>query len=274
MNAPAPKAQGPEFGPFDAKTGTFASEAAAALYTAIAAATGSENLADLASMLWRGYGEGAINDDDAAFLQSYIDRRRPPGSSASRNAPGLPVGKFVGRAIQRAYGRFMPRRRRVLTEEQKLAARDRRRTLGSSSVMPPDLRCQYTEGERAVLAIVAGEVKATGNCDLPIGKIAALAGVCRTTVQNALHEARRLGHINITERPQPGRKSLTNIVHIVSAEWLTWMKRGPTAHRPGSKLLCDESLVSPTKNTYKNLSYGIEQLQGAGPPQTRWRRQA
>lgn len=273
MNAPATSEQGPEFG----QPRMFASEAAATLYTTISAADGSENLADLASMLWRGYGEGAINDDDAAFLQSYIDRRRPPGSSASRNAPGLPIGKFVGRAIERAYVRFIPRRRRVLTDEQKLAARERRRMLGSSSVMPPDLRCKYTEGERAVLAIVAGEVKATGNCDLPIGKIAALAGVCRTTVQNALHEARRLGHLNITERPRPGLKSLTNIVHIVSAEWLTWLKRGPTAHRPGrtgSKVLFDESLVGPTKNIHLNNSYGKEQVRGAGPPPMRWRRRA
>jgi hypothetical protein len=283
MNAPAPKENPPELGGADAKTWTFASEAAAALYNAISASAGSENLADLASMLWRSYGAGAINDDDAAFLQSYIDRRRPIGSSATRNAPGLPIGKFVGRAIERAYGRFVPRRRRVLTDEQKQAARDRRRTLGSSSVMPPDLRCQYTEGERAVLAIIAGEIKHSGNCDLPIDKIAALAGVCRTTVQNTLHEARRLEHINVTERPRPGKKNLTNVVHIVSVEWLAWIKRGPTAHRPGrigsnpfaeKNLRSEESSVSPTKSTYLKSSYGKERCRGSGPPQSTLRRRA
>ena len=150
--------------------------------------------------------------------------------------------------------------------------------------MPPNLRCHYTEGQRAVACILAGEVKHHGLCDLAIDKIAALAGVSRTTVQTTLHEARRLGHIKVTERPQPGRKNLTNVVHIVSAEWLTWIKRGPSAHRPvrtGSNpfaeknLRRDESLVSPTKSTYlKNRSGEKEQWRGSEPPETRWRRRA
>jgi len=98
-----------------------------------------------------------------------------------------------------------------------------------------------------VLCILAGEVRHHGVCDLPIDKIAALAGVCRATVQTTLHEARRLRHITITERPVAGRKHLPNLIEIASAEWLTWIKRGPTAHRPiGSKL---PILVSTTKNT-------------------------
>lgn len=99
-------------------------------------------------------------------------------------------------------------------------------------MLPPQLRCAYTEGQRAVLTIVAGEIKHHGVCDLPIDKIAALAGVCRTTVQTTLHEGRRLFHIKVTERPQWGRKSLTNVIKIASPEWLIWLKRGPTAHRP------------------------------------------
>jgi hypothetical protein len=79
------------------------------------------------------------------------------------------------------------------------------------------------EGQRAVLCIVAGEIKHRGLCDLPIDKIAALAGVCRTTVQTTIHEARRLGHIKITERPIPGRKHLPNVVEIASAEWPAWI---------------------------------------------------
>jgi hypothetical protein len=66
-------------------------------------------------------------------------------------------------------------------------------------------------------------------------------------VQTTLHEGRRLGHITITERPVPGRKHLPNLIEIASAEWRTWIKRGPTAHRPiGSKTV---NLVSTTKNT-------------------------
>lgn len=115
--------------------------------------------------------------------------------------------------------------------------------------MPPNMRCRYTEGERAVLCIIAGEVKHHGVCDLPIDKIATLAGVCRTTVQTALHEARRQWHLRIIERPRPGRKNLTNVVEITWKEWLRWIKRGPPAHQPiGSNLLSRSNLVSTTKN--------------------------
>ena len=62
----------------------------------------------------------------------------------------------------------------------------------------------------AVLCILAGEVKHHGVCDLPIDKIAALAGVCRTTVQTTLHEARRLLHIEVIDAPRPGGKHLPN----------------------------------------------------------------
>jgi hypothetical protein len=105
-------------------------------------------------------------------------------------------------------------------------SRDRRRMLGGSSALPDSLRHHYTEGQRAVLCIVAGEVKLHRVCDLPIDQIAALAGVCRTTAQTAMHEARLLGQVTITERPRFGRKSLTNIIRISSPRWLAWLKRG------------------------------------------------
>jgi hypothetical protein len=273
MTALAPKEQAPQFGACDAKPRTFASEAAAALYIVIGAATGSDDLDRLVSDIWRGYGVGAINDDDASFLQSYIERRRP--LACGRRGIG-------GRGVAKLVSRFVPRQRARSYDRQ--ASRERRRTLGGSAVMPPNLRCHYTEGQRAVACILAGEVKHHGLCDLAIDKIAALAGVSRTTVQTTLHEARRLGHIKVTERPQPGRKNLTNVVHIMSAEWLTWIKRGPSAHRPGrtgsnpfaeKNLHRHETSVSPTKSTYlKNRSGEKEQWRGSGPPETRWRRRA
>jgi hypothetical protein len=98
-----------------------------------------------------------------------------------------------------------------------------------------------------VLCIVAGEIKRHGICDFPMDKIAALAGVCRTTVQTAMHEARRLGHITIKERPQRGRKSLTNVVEIISPEWRTWLRRAPSAARSIGSI--SVKTASPTKNT-------------------------
>jgi hypothetical protein len=166
----------------------------------------------------------------------------------------VPLGKLGGRL----YSRFAPRQRQRSPDRK--ASRDRRRRLGGSSALPDNLRHHYTEGQRAVLCIVAGEVKHHGICDLPIDKIAALAGVCRTTVQTATHEARRLGHIKITERPQPGRKSLTNLVEIISPDWLAWMRRGPSAHRPiGSNSV---KMASTTKNILIIDSDGGERERG------------
>ena len=108
--------------------------------------------------------------------------------------------------------------------------------LGGSSALPDAMRHHYTEGERAALCIVAFEIKRQGICDLSIDEIADRVGVGRITVQNAMHEARRLGHLEITERPQRGAKSLTNLVKIASSEWRAWIKRATSAaRRIGSK---------------------------------------
>jgi hypothetical protein len=96
--------------------------------------------------------------------------------------------------------------------------------------------------------------------------MAARAGVCRTTVQTTLHEASRLGHIKITERPRPGRKHLTNLVEIISAEWRIWIKRAPSAaRRIGSNSV---KMVSTTKNTgirKKGLGKEMQCSSGNGP---------
>src|SRR5262245_40162603 len=235
----------------------FASVAATAIYDAINAANAPDDLDQLARIMWRGYGEGVIGEDDAQILQSCIDQRRPLARNTPRTVPGRAIGKLAGRVGSRAISRQHPR------SPDRKASRDRRRMLGGSGVMPANLRHYYTEGQRSVLCIIAGEVRQHGLCDLPIDKIAALAGVCRTTVQTTLHEARRLFHIKVIERPQPGRKSLTNVVEITSAEWLAWSKRGPTAHGPsGSNSV---KMVSPTK-TSSLLHDGderVERPQGA-----------
>jgi DNA-binding transcriptional MocR family regulator len=123
----------------------------------------------------------------------------------------------------------------------------RKRRLGGSSALPETLRHYFTEGERAVLCIIAFEMTHHGVCDISIDEIADRAGVGRTTVQNALHEARRLGLIKITERPVRGKKSLTNLVDVASHEWKVWIKRAPSPGRPiGSKLF-------KSVNTSKNI---------------------
>ena len=229
---------------------TFASAEAACIYDDINSARGSDQLDHVARTMWGAYGNGAISEDDVNFLSLFIERRRPCGRSSATGGHLKAADRVVSRIVARVSSRFTPRQ--PPRPPDRKASRDRRRMLGGSGVIPANLRHHYTEGQRAVLCIIVGEVKHHGICDLPNDKIAALAGVCRTTVQTTLHEARRLFHIKITERPQPGRKHLPNVVEIASPEWRIWLKRGPSAHRPiGSKsffLAGHEKIVSTTKS--------------------------
>lgn len=192
--------------------------------------------AELAASVQRMRAERPWVEDDALLWEHSLRSTRP-AIRAKLPTPG------------RLSTRFMPRQRP--TSPDRRASLERRRRLGGSGVLPANLRPHYTLGQMAVLCILAGEVKHHGVCDLPIDKIAALAGVCRTTVQTTLHEARRLLHIEVIERPRPGRKHLPNEVRIISREWRAWLERGPTAHRPGigSNSLTWSKKVSTTKNT-------------------------
>jgi len=246
---------------------TLTNPTARALYEKVNACQNSDQLDAVARLLWEHYGAGALKEEAASYVHSCIERRRPLSRRTSAGKFAT-IGKLNGRI-----SRFIPRQRPRSPDRK--ASRDRRRMLGGSSVLPDNLRHHYTEGQRSVLCIVVGEIKRYGVCDLPIDKIAALAGVCRTTVQTTMHEARRLRHIKITERPVTGRKSLPNLVEIISPEWLAWIKRGPSAARLiGSN---PAKMVSTTKsiNLSKNsLCNDLQRGNGRGPPQQSYRRGA
>jgi len=95
-----------------------------------------------------------------------------------------------------------------------------------SGVVPARIAASFTTAELAVLTVIGRQCQRTGVCVLPVAAIAALAGCSRTSVKNAMRQARLLGLILVKERRIPGRKSLTNIVTIVSKEWLGWVKLG------------------------------------------------
>lgn len=211
------------------------------LYAEINGCCDDSQLDRIASRIWYVRGEDQLTDAAADYLHHCVIRRRRAGG------PRLPITSTIQRLSARISSRFTPRK--PPRSPNREASRSRRRMLGGSSALPHELRHFYTEGNRAVLCIVVGEIKRRGICDLPIDKIAALAGVCRTSVQNALHEARRLRHITITDRPQPRRKHLPNIVEIIAPEWLAWIKRSPLATRArGSNPV---KMVSTTKTKYR-----------------------
>jgi hypothetical protein len=101
---------------------------------------------------------------------------------------------------------------------------ERRRRLAYSGPMPASLAARFTPAEVAVLRVIADEHRDRGGCARSVDEIAARAGVCRRTVQNALRHAERLGLVMITERRQSANRNLPNIVRVVSREWLAWLE--------------------------------------------------
>jgi hypothetical protein len=199
------------------------------VYDSINAVTLPDVLDNIARAVWHDWGKGAFTDDEATLLTGAIDQRRPITFHRPARGGGGAY-KPAGRLLARIGSKFTPRPcRKRLSDEERTKRRHRKRMLGGSSALPDTLRHHYTEGERAVLFIVAGEVKRHGICDLPIDEIADRAGVGKTTVQNTMHEARRLGHVEITERPQRGAKNLPNVVKVTPSEWLAWIRRAPSA---------------------------------------------
>jgi hypothetical protein len=126
-------------------------------------------------------------------------------------------------------------KRRTQRSPNKQRNIERRRRLAASGPLPPQLAAHFTTGEFAVLRIVGDEVRQHGACALYIDAIAARAGVCRTTAQNAIREVRALGLVTVEERRRRGQPSLTNIVRVISSAWLAWLRIGPKG--PGFKLL-------------------------------------
>lgn len=181
---------------------------------AIAVASPSA-LAELNRVIWKGMTEGALTEDDAGRLSEAIHARQTIAKAA-----GKPVGARPGRPSI-----FSPRK------PQKAPVRadaiERRRRLAASGPLPPALAAKFTTSEASVMRIVGDECRDRGRCDLALDAIAARAGVSRTTAQNAIRLARRLGLVHVEERPQTGAKNLTNVVTVVDREWRQWLARGP-----------------------------------------------
>jgi hypothetical protein len=167
--------------------------------------------------LWQAWSRGEIDDQAAqAAAEAHwrpIHGGKGLGRSATNTAPTA-----TARAL-----RGILKRQRSPDRQRSL---ERRRRLAASGPMPPALACQFTTGELAVLRIVADEAKAHGGCRRCLDEIAARAGVCRTTAQNAIRAAKRLRLITVQERRLSAFRNDTNVIRIVSAEWLAWLAKG------------------------------------------------
>src|SRR5215208_4750627 len=157
-------------------------------------------LPKISAVLWKAYAAGSVTEAQASELSDLIETRK-----------ALPAEE-------------KPAQRRVGSRPPSPASTQRRRSWAAAGRLPPQLANRFTLAEQAVLAVIALEVVKRGSCRLAIDHIAALAGVGRSTVKNALREAHGLGLVRIEERRLTGFRNDTNVVTILSAEWTSWLR--------------------------------------------------
>lgn len=163
-------------------------------------------LPELTQTLWKAVNAGAVSWDEAEPLSEQLEVRR---RLLTERKAG-PLGT--------TYRTTTKDRARSNSE-----AWARRRRLAASGPMPPALAAGFTTGELAALRIVADEVRDKGSCDRTLGEIAVRAGVSIDTARRAVRQAAKLGFITVEERRRYRQPSLSNVLRIVSREWLTWI---------------------------------------------------
>ncbi len=200
------------------------------------------SLDDLARAVWQDLAAGRVTEAEADAIVTAIEERRraarkpvgglsvPRVSVVREVEKRTPAGNVEARVQTPARGlRQLVLRISSPATYDRTRSRERRRRLAYSGPLPARLAAAFTPAEVAVLRIVADEHRDRSGCARSIGEIAARAGVCVRTVQNALRHAERLGLVTITERRQKGARSLPNIVRVVSQEWLAWIERSGKA---------------------------------------------
>lgn len=218
-------------------------------------------LPQVTALLWRAYGDGRITEAEAEALSGLIEarslassgpRREQGPASAQAAEPGIPA---------LSSGRPGSLRTAAGSRPRKDASMERRRRWAASGRLPPQIAARFTQAEVAVLATLAAETARRGDCRLAVEHLAALAGVSRSTVKATLRRARRLGLLTVEERRMTAWRNDTNIVRVVSREWLAWMRLARRESRLGG------GVKSPTATSTKVLeSHGsrtAEPSQGA-----------
>ncbi|WFS69594.1 hypothetical protein CFBP4996_26335 (plasmid) [Agrobacterium leguminum] len=185
----------------------------------LASITAAKQIPEFNKLLWTTHGHGHLSDDEAdqlshesATLKTSLDEAREKRMPPTRSY--FPQRTKSGRSREDA------------ASGSRCSVRwARKRRLGDMAALPPHVRDRFTEGERAVLYIVASDYRHHNACSSSVKEIGDRAGVGVTTVRNTLRKARHLGLLLIQERPQWRAKNLTNVIKIVCAQWLGWIRK-------------------------------------------------
>nr|WP_181377316.1 GntR family transcriptional regulator [Ochrobactrum sp. LM19] len=176
-------------------------------------------LNDLAQHVWRDMTAGRISEAEAERLDSAIHERRKALTEAREM--GIPPPKSWFPVREKSENS-----RKTAAQGKRCPVRwARKRRLGGREALPAHLQELFTEGERAVLFVVAADHKQHGSCSSWIQQIADRAGVGKTTVRNAIRRAAALKIISVKHREQWRGKNLSNVLTIICRDWLFWMRR-------------------------------------------------
>lgn len=194
----------------------------------IQAATTRLQLVNLRRDLYRIASNGELDDELARRVEEATFEREAEllgprhSADAVSDARAEDYAELV--ATFRPRSRFPVRRHIASPDREK--SRMRRRRNGLSRMMPDQMAERHSEALRSVAHVIAEEHLVTGQCTLANDKIAALAGVCRSTVRNHRKAAVEQGEIIVIERPSSnGGPNDTNIIRIIDPAWLRWLKK-------------------------------------------------
>lgn len=232
----------------------------------------------VSAALWKAFAAGHVTEAEAEALSALIEARqaftprRGENVLHENNSTG-PIDPDAPQDRVRS-----PRTGRGGSRPRTDASMERRRRWAASGRMPPAIAARFTLAEQAVLSLVAAETCRRKDCRLSVGGLAAIAGVSETTVRNAIREAVKLGLLTVEERRLTGWRSDTNIVRVVSAEWLSWLRltrkrkdETPTALSEGGG--CKSANPTPTGIQERGKLRPAEPSQGlprgSGRPETR-----
>ena len=168
-----------------------------------------QRLAEISAAVWKGYAAGAIPEDEAQCLAELIQARKVVPAAPA--APRRPVG----------------------SRPRSSAGMERRRAWTGSGWLPPAIAARFTMGEAAAIGVIVAEIAKSGRCELYIGAIAGRAGVCPSTVRNALRQARTLGLLHVEARRVARDRNRPNVVTIVSQELELWVRTRARVERQG-----------------------------------------
>jgi hypothetical protein len=165
---------------------------------------------DIIRGMWGHHFAGNLTDNEIETLDEAARARR---ETFAETRPKLP-------AVRNNSPRATPRRPR---SHNRQASIERRRRMANRA-LPDILAAKFTCGEKAVLAVVGQAVRERGTCNLSNGEIAGRAGVCVRHAQQTIRRAEGLGLLTVKERRLSAFRNDTNIIHIISPEWRSWLR--------------------------------------------------